>query len=93
MGLLARGAQNIEKSVVTVYSSGGAGSAIGSGEFVAPFARPLLELAVRLLGLRPQVVRLDAGYWGLTLIPWVHATLHARAAIPWNPKPQKRRDG
>jgi S1-C subfamily serine protease len=27
-------AQNVEKSVVTVYSSGGAGSAIGSGEFV-----------------------------------------------------------
>jgi len=27
----------------------------------APFARPLLELAVRLLGLRPRVVRLDAG--------------------------------
>ena len=29
----------------------------------APFARPLLELAVRLLGLRPRVVRLDAAYW------------------------------
>ncbi len=27
----------------------------------APFARPLLELAVRLFHLRPQVVRLDAG--------------------------------
>jgi hypothetical protein len=30
----------------------------------APFARPLLELAVRLFGLRPRVVRLDAAYWG-----------------------------
>src|SRR5258707_14222360 len=62
----------------------------------APFARPLLELAVRLLALRPRVVRLDAGYWGLTLIAWIHTTLHARAVIPWNPKRQKRqkrRDG
>ena len=59
----------------------------------APFARPLLELAVRLLGLRPRVVRLDAGYWGLKLIAWIHATLHARAVIPWNPKRQKQRDG
>ena len=59
----------------------------------APFARPLLELAVRLLALRPRVVRLDAGYWGLTLIAWIHTALHARAVIPWNPKRQKRRDG
>ena len=34
----------------------------------APVARPLLELAVRLFALRPRVVRLDAGYWGLKLI-------------------------
>jgi hypothetical protein len=27
----------------------------------APFARPLLEVAVRLYDLRPRVVRLDAG--------------------------------
>jgi hypothetical protein len=53
----------------------------------------LLELAVRLLALRPRVVRLDAGYWGLKLIAWIHLTLHARAVIPWNPKRQKRRDG
>lgn len=59
----------------------------------APFARPLLELAVRLLALRPRVVRLDAGYWGLKLIAWIHTTLHARAVIPWNPKRQKQRDG
>jgi transposase len=59
----------------------------------APFARPLLELATRLLGLRPRVVRLDAGYWGLKLIAWIHTTLQARAVIPWNPKRQKQRDG
>jgi hypothetical protein len=34
----------------------------------APFAQPLLTWAVRLYGLRPRVVRLDAGYWGLRLI-------------------------
>src|SRR5260221_1407407 len=62
----------------------------------APCARPLLELAVRLLALRPRVVRLDAGSWGLKLMAWIHTTLHARAVIPWNPqrqKRQKRRDG
>jgi hypothetical protein len=30
----------------------------------APFARPLLELAVRLLGIAPRVIRLDAGLLG-----------------------------
>jgi transposase len=59
----------------------------------APFARPLLELAIRLLAVRPRVVRLDAGYWGRTLIAWIHTTLRARAVIPWNPKRQKKRDG
>ena len=59
----------------------------------APFARPLLEWAVRLLGIRPRVVRLDAGYWGLKLIAWIHTVLRAQAVIPWNPKRQKRRDG
>jgi transposase len=59
----------------------------------APFARPLLELAVRLLGIAPRVVRLDAGYWGLRLIAWIHTVLGARAVIPWNPKRQKQRDG
>jgi hypothetical protein len=38
----------------------------------APFARPLLGLGVRLFGLRPRVVRLDAGYWGLKLMAWIH---------------------
>src|SRR5260221_4981801 len=59
----------------------------------APFARPLLELAVRLFALRPRFVRLDAGYWGLNLIAWIHTVLGAVAIIPWNPKRQKRRDG
>jgi Transposase DDE domain len=59
----------------------------------APFARPLLELAVRLFALRPRVVRLDAGYWGRKLIAWIHAVLGAAAVIPWNPKRQKQRDG
>jgi transposase len=59
----------------------------------APFARPLLELAMRLLALRPRVVRLDAAYWGLKLIAWIHSALHATAVIPWTPKRQKRRDG
>ncbi len=34
----------------------------------APFAEVLLTWAVCLYGLRPRVVRLDAAYWGLTLI-------------------------
>src|SRR5262249_40993182 len=59
----------------------------------APFARPLLELAVRLLHIRPRVIRLDAGYWGLKLIAWIHTRLGAAAVIPWNPKRQMARDG
>jgi transposase len=59
----------------------------------APFARPLLELAVRLFAVRPRVVRLDAGYWGLKLIAWIHTVLGAQAVIPWNPKRQTQRDG
>src|SRR5213596_3739503 len=56
-----------------------------------PFARPLLELAVRLYRIRPRIIRLDAGYWGLQLIHWIHATLGAIAVVPWNPKRQKNR--
>ena len=56
-----------------------------------PFARPLLTWAVRLYGLRPRVIRLDAGYWGLRLIAWIHVALGAVAVIPWNPKRQKNR--
>lgn len=57
----------------------------------APFARPLLELAVRLYRIRPRIIRLGAGYWGLQLIHWIHATLGAIAVVPWNPKRQKNR--
>ncbi len=57
----------------------------------APFARPLLELAIRLYRIRPRIIRLDAGYWGLQLIHWIHATLGAIAVVPWNPKRQKNR--
>jgi hypothetical protein len=57
----------------------------------APFARPLLELAVRLYAIRPRLIRLDASYWGLQLIHWIHSTLGAVAVIPWNPKRQKNR--
>jgi transposase len=57
----------------------------------SPFARPLLEIAVRLYKIRPRVIRLDAAYWGLRLIGWIHQTLGAVAVIPWNPKRQKNR--
>jgi hypothetical protein len=46
---------------------------------------------VRLDGLRPRIVRLDAGYWGLRLIAWIHTTVRAVAVIPWTPKRQKNR--
>jgi hypothetical protein len=52
----------------------------------APFAQPLLATAVRLYRLRPRIVRLDAGYWGLRLIHWIHTTLGAVAVVPWNPQ-------
>ena len=58
----------------------------------SPFARPLLTWAVRLYALRPRVVRLDAGYWGPTLIAWIHTVLGAVAVVPWNPKNTKQRD-
>jgi transposase len=46
---------------------------------------------VHLYQIRPRLIRLDAAYWGLRLISWIHATLHATAVIPWNPKRQKNR--
>jgi transposase len=52
----------------------------------SPFARPLLELATYLYKIRPHVIRLDAAYWGLRLIHWIHETLGAVAVTPWNPK-------
>jgi len=57
----------------------------------APFARPLLEIATHLYKIHPCVIRLDAAYWGLRLIGWIHETLGAVAVIPWNPKRQKNR--
>jgi transposase len=57
----------------------------------APFAQPLLEWAVRLFSIRLRVIRLDAGYWGLRLIHWIHRVLGAEAVVPWNPKRQKNR--
>jgi transposase len=57
----------------------------------APFAQPLLAWAKRLYHIRPRVIRLDAAYWGLRLIAWIHAVLGAVAVIPWNPKRQKNR--
>jgi transposase len=57
----------------------------------APFAQPLLAWAMRLYQIRPRVIRLDAAYWGLRLIAWIHSVLGAIAVIPWNPKRQKNR--
>src|SRR5258708_7207366 len=57
----------------------------------APFAKPLLAWAVQLYRIRPRVIRLDAAYWGLRLIAWIHNVLGAIAVIPWNPKRQKNR--
>ena len=57
----------------------------------APFAQRLLAWAVRLYQIRPRIIRLDAAYWGLRLIAWIHSVLGAVAVIPWNPKRQKNR--
>jgi transposase len=59
----------------------------------APFAQPLLAWAKQLYQIRPGVIRLDAAYWGLRLIAWIHAVLGATAVIAWNPKNQKKRSG
>ena len=57
----------------------------------APFAQPLLQWALHLYSIHPRVIRLDAAYWGLRLIAWIHNVLGAVAVIPWNPKRQKNR--
>lgn len=44
---------------------------------------------MRLYQIHPRIVRLDAAYWGLRLIAWIHHVLGAIAVIPWNPKNQK----
>jgi hypothetical protein len=48
----------------------------------APFARPLLEWAVHLYHIRPRVIRLDAAYWGLRLIGWIHSVLGPWLSYP-----------
>jgi transposase len=57
----------------------------------APFAKLLLAGALHLYRIRPRIVRLDAAYWGLHLIAWIHGVLGAVAVIPWHPKNQKNR--
>ncbi|HZS92018.1 MAG TPA: transposase [Chloroflexota bacterium] len=57
----------------------------------APFAQPLLATAAALYHLRPRLIRLDAAYWGLALIAWIHTTLGAVAVIPFTPKATKDR--
>ena len=57
----------------------------------APFAQQLLAWAVGLYQIRPRIVRLDAAYWGLRLIRWIHSVLGSVAVVPWNPKRQKNR--
>jgi hypothetical protein len=46
---------------------------------------------MHLYHIRPWVVRLDAAYWGLRLITWIHTVLGAIAVVAWNPKNQKNR--
>jgi len=57
----------------------------------APFAQRLLAWAMRLYQIRPRVIRLDAAYWGLRLIAWIHRVLGAVAVVAYNPKNQKNR--
>jgi hypothetical protein len=57
----------------------------------APFAQRLLAWAVCLYRIRPRVIRLNAAYWGLRLIAWIHSVLGAIAVIPWNPGSTKNR--
>ena len=57
----------------------------------APFAQQLLAWAKQLYQIRPRVVRLDAAYWGLRLIAWIHQVLGAVAVIAYNPKNCKNR--
>jgi transposase len=57
----------------------------------APFAQRLLAWALRLYQIRPRVVRLDAAYWGLRLMAWIHQVLGAVAVVAYNPKNRKKR--
>jgi hypothetical protein len=44
-----------------------------------------------LYHIRSRVVCLDAAYWGLRLIAWIHGVLRAVAVVAWSPKNQKKR--
>jgi hypothetical protein len=57
----------------------------------APFAQCLLAWAKQLYQIHPRVIRLDAAYWGLRLIAWIHTVLGAVAVVAWNPKNCKNR--
>ncbi len=57
----------------------------------APVAQRLLAWAVYLYQIHPRIIRLDAAYWGVRLIAWIHAVLGAIAGIPWHPKNQQNR--
>jgi len=57
----------------------------------APFAQRLLAWAMYLYSIRPRVIRLDAAYWGLRLIAWIHSVVGAVAVIPWHPGRRKNR--
>ena len=54
----------------------------------------LLLLGLSSPGLLPSISctpassGLDAGYWGLRLVAWIHTALGAVAVIPWNPNQQ-----
>ena len=56
----------------------------------APFAQKLLAWARHLYHIQPRVVRLDAAYWGLRLIAWIHQVLGAVAVVAYNPKNRKK---
>src|SRR6266581_8641704 len=57
----------------------------------APFAQPLLVWARQIYHIYPRVIRLDAAYWGLRLIAWIHSVLGAVAVVAYNPKNCKNR--
>jgi hypothetical protein len=55
----------------------------------SPFACPRLQWAMRLYQIRLRVIRLDAGYWRLRLIAWIHRLRRGRRC-PLEPAPARR---
>ena len=49
----------------------------------------LLAWAMRLYQIRPRVIRLDAAYWGLRLIAWIHACLGQSPSSPTIPRTEE----